>query len=107
MQEGLLSLRGRGRYVLVGTAGSLGPVDISSLWFRELRVTGSSMYAHSRFRGQTVRTYEQAVALLAGGKFATRGLVSHTFPLAAYREAIQVAFDKRHHQSVKVAMDLR
>ncbi len=107
LQEGLLSLRGRGRYVLVGTAGSLGPVDISSLWFRELRVTGSSMYAHSRFRGRTVRTYEQALALLAGGKFSTRGLISHTYPLAAYRQAIQAAFDKRRHQSVKVVLDLR
>ncbi len=107
MQEGLLSLRGRGSYVLVGTAGSLGKVDISSLWFRELRLTGSSMYAHSSFRGQAVRTYDKAVELLAGDSYPTRGLVSHTFPLADYRQAIQAAFDKRHHQSVKVVLDLR
>lgn len=107
MQAGLLCLRGRGRYVLVGTAGSLGPVDISSLWFRELRVTGSSMYAYSQFRGQKVRTYDQAVALLAGDDYPTRGLVSHTFSLTDYREAFRVAFDKRRHQSVKVVFDLR
>jgi threonine dehydrogenase-like Zn-dependent dehydrogenase len=107
LQEGLLTLRGRGTYVLVGTAGALGPVDFSSLWFRELKLTGSSTYAHGVVQGQKVRTYEQAVALLARGDYPTRGLVSHLFPLADYRWAFQVAFDKRHHQSLKVALDLR
>jgi threonine dehydrogenase-like Zn-dependent dehydrogenase len=106
LQEGLLVLRGRGTYVLVGTAGSLGPVDFSSLWFRELRLTGSSMYAHGGFKGRRLRTYEKAVELLAGN-YPTQGLVSHLFPLSDYRQAFQIAFDKRRHQSVKVAVDLR
>jgi len=107
LQEGLLSLRGRGTYVLVGTAGVLGPVDFSSLWFRELRLTGSAMYAHGVCRGETVRTYAKAVELLARGDYPIRGLVSHRFRLAEYRRAFQVAFDKRHHQSLKVVLDLR
>ena len=107
LQEGLLSLRGRGTYVLVGTAGVLGPVDFSSLWFRELKLTGSSTYAHSVCQGRTVRTYEKAVELLARGDYPTQGLVSHRFRLADYRQAFKTAFDKRRHQSLKVAIDLR
>jgi len=107
LQEGLLTLRGRGTYVLVGTAGALGPVDLSSLWFRELRLTGSAMYAHGFFQGRKVRTYEKAVELLARPDYPFRGLVSHLFPLAEYRRAFRVAFDKRRHQSLKVAIDLR
>jgi threonine dehydrogenase-like Zn-dependent dehydrogenase len=107
LQEGLLTLRGRGTYVLVGTAGALGPVDFSSLWFRELRLTGSSTYAHGVCQGRTVRTYEKAVELLAQGDYPSQGLVSHLFRLADYRRAFQVAFDKRRHQSLKVALDLR
>jgi len=107
LQEGLLTLRGRGTYVLVGTAGALGPVDFSSLWFRELRLTGSAMYAHGVCQGQTVRTYEKAVELLARGDYPSQGLVSHLFRLADYRRAFQAAFDKRRHQSLKVALDLR
>ncbi|MBM4300302.1 MAG: zinc-binding dehydrogenase [Deltaproteobacteria bacterium] len=107
MQEGLLTLRGRGTFVLVGTAGALGPVDFSSLWFRELRLTGSAMYAHGLCQGKTVRTYEKAVELLAQGDYPSQGLVSHLFRLADYRRAFQVAFDKRRHQSLKVALDLR
>jgi threonine dehydrogenase-like Zn-dependent dehydrogenase len=107
LQEGLLTLRGRGTYVLVGTAGALGPVDFSSLWFRELRLTGSAMYAHGLCQGKTVRTYEKAVELLAQGDYPSQGLVSHLFRLDDYRRAFQTAFDKRRHQSLKVALDLR
>jgi threonine dehydrogenase-like Zn-dependent dehydrogenase len=91
----------------VGTAGALGPVDFSSLWFRELRLTGSAMYAHGLCQGQTVRTYEKAVELLAQGDYPSQGLVSHLFRLDDYRRAFQTAFDKRRHQSLKVALDLR
>ena len=107
LQEGLLTLKGRGTYVLVGTAGVLGPVDFSSLWFRELKLTGSSMYSYGNFQGQKIRTYEKAVELLARGDYPLPGLVSHLFPLTDYRRAFKTAFDKRRHQSLKVALDLR
>jgi threonine dehydrogenase-like Zn-dependent dehydrogenase len=107
LQEGLLSLTGRGTYVLVGTAGVMGPVDFSSLWFRELKLTGSSMYSYGNFQGQKIRTYEKAVELLARGDYPLQGLVSHLFRLTDYRRAFKTAFDKRRHQSLKVALDLR
>jgi len=106
-QTGLLALRARGTFVMVGTAGSVGPVDLSSLWFRELRLTGSAMYAHGQVRGKRLRTYQVAVELLAGKAFPTDGLVTHTFPLPGYRQVFQTALDKRRHQSVKVVVDLR
>ena len=73
LQEGLLTLKGRGTYVMVGTAGTLGPVDFSSLWFRELKLTGSAMFAHGVCQGQTVRTYDKAVELLARGRLSLPG----------------------------------
>ena len=107
MQEGLLALRGGGAYVLVATAAELGQLDISSLWFRELRLSGSALYAYGTWQGQRVRTYQLAVDLLARGGYPVQGLVTHVFPLSDYRKAFQVAFDKRCHQSVKVVFDLR
>ena len=106
-RKGCWPCRGGGAYVLVGTAGEVGPVDLSSLWFRELKVSGSAMYAYGAWQGQRVRTYQLAVDLLARGDYPAQGLVSHVFPLSDYREAFRVAFDKRRHQSVKVAFDLR
>jgi erythritol/L-threitol dehydrogenase len=107
LQAGLLALKARGTFVMVGTAGAVGQVDISSLWFRELRLTGSAMYAYGQHRGQRQRTYQVAVELLAGNDFPATGLLTHSFPLPLYRRAFQTALDKPHHQSVKVAVDLR
>jgi threonine dehydrogenase-like Zn-dependent dehydrogenase len=106
-QTGLLALRARGSFVMVGTAGTVGQVDLSSLWFRELRLTGSAMYAYGQVRGKRLRTYQVAVDLLSREDFPTAGLLTHTFPLHRYRQVFQTALDKPHHQSVKVAVDLR
>jgi threonine dehydrogenase-like Zn-dependent dehydrogenase len=82
-------------------------VDLSSLWFRELRLTGSAMYAYGNVRGERRRTYQVAVDLLARGDFPAAGLLTHTFPLRQYRQVFQTALDKPHHECVKVAVDLR
>jgi threonine dehydrogenase-like Zn-dependent dehydrogenase len=107
LQEGLLSLRGQGTYVLVGTAGHMPGVDFSSLWFRELRLTGSLMYAYNLFQGRRVRTYQLAVDLLARGDYPVQGLLTHILPLQDFRQAFRIAFDKSRHRCVKVALDLR
>lgn len=107
LQAGMLALKARGTMVLVGTAGKVSGVDVSSLWFRELTLTGSATYAYGLYRGQQVRTYQMAVDLLAGGDFPAAGLVTHTFPLSRYQQAFQAALDKLHFKSVKVVVDLR
>jgi erythritol/L-threitol dehydrogenase len=105
-QEALIALRARGKYIMVGTAASIGPVDFSSLWFRELRVTGSVSYAFGNYEGQRVRTYQMAIDLLAKG-YPTEGLLTHTCSLSEFARAFKTAFNKSGTKSVKVAIDLR
>jgi erythritol/L-threitol dehydrogenase len=107
LQAGVLALKGRGTLVLVGTAGKVNQVDVSSLWFRELRLTGTATYAYGLFQGQQVRTYQLALDLLAGGNFPVNGLVTHFYPLSQYQRAFQAALDKLHYKSIKVVMDPR
>ena len=106
VQESLLLLRGRGKLVLVGTAGQLGPLDVASIWFRELTVVGANCYSASVWRDGSRRTYERAIELLANG-YPAAGLLTHVFPLADYRQAFQTALDKRRFASMKVALDPR
>lgn len=108
--DALVALAAGGRYVMVGAGASLTGVDVSSLWFRELTVAGSSGCAvgpDPRRGGARVRTYALALELIASGAYPTAGLLSHLFPLARWREAFGAAFDKRTSGSVKVAFDLR
>lgn len=106
LQEGLLTLRNRGAYVMVGTAATLGPVDFSSLWFRELTLSGSASYALANHKGQRVHTYQMALDLLAKGDYLSDGLLTHIYPLKEYANAFKTAFDKRSNRSVKVAIDV-
>jgi erythritol/L-threitol dehydrogenase len=105
-QEALIALRGSGTYVMVGTAASLRGVDISSLWFRQLKVTGSMAYAYGLNHGEKVRTYELALELVSREDYPTQGLLTHCFPLRDYAEAFGTAMDKKRCRSVKVALDL-
>lgn len=108
--DGLVALRAGGTYVMVGAGAKLSGVDISSLWFRELTVTGSSGCATApdpRHPGQRARVYDVAVSLLASGSYPTAGLLTHLFRLDDYAAAFGTAFDKRTSGSVKVAFDLR
>ena len=108
--DGLLALAAGGTYVMVGAGSRLTDVDISSLWFRELTIAGSSGCATGpdpRHPGQRVRTYALALELLATGRIPTKGLLTHTFALTDWKQAFQTAFDKRTAMSVKVAFDMR
>lgn len=109
-EDGLLALAAGGTYVMVGAGARLKNVDISSLWFRELTIAGSSGCATgpdpSR-PGRRVRTYALALELLASGRYPTHGLLTHLFPLEDWQKAFATAFDKRGCNSIKVAFDLR
>lgn len=107
LENSLISLKARGTYVLVGAAGKISKADISSLWFRELRLVGTSICSTAPLppENKMVRVYEQALNMLAGG-YSTKGLLTHLFPLDSWKEAFKTAFDKRR-QSMKVAFDFR
>ena len=107
LQEGLVQLRPRGTLVLVATSGAVGPIDLSPLWFRELRVTGSSLCGTTEFRGTRERTYERAVRLLAERPDLWHGLVTHVVPLREHARAFRTADDKARFRSLKVAIDPR
>lgn len=107
VQQSLLALRARGRYVMVGTAGSLSKADVSSLWFRQLTMTGTSCYSWGMRNGTRVRTYALALELLADPAFPVQGLLTHTFPLTSWKDAFACVFDKKTSQSMKVAFDMR
>ncbi|MHC1712765.1 MAG: zinc-binding dehydrogenase [Solidesulfovibrio sp.] len=108
--DGLVALAAGGKYVMVGAGASLNKADVSSLWFRELTIVGSSGCATGpdpRHPGQRVRTYALALELLASGRYPTAGLLTHLFRLEDWPKAFATAFDKRSTGSVKVAFDLR
>ncbi len=106
LDESLAMVRPRGRVVLVGMPGRVS-VDLAPLWHRELTLVGSYTYGVDPppDSSRPGRTFEQAIGLVAEAGLGS--LVSATYPIERYEEAIAHAGSAGRRGAVKVAFDLR
>lgn len=101
----LAVVRPRGRVTLVGMAGQT-RVDLTGLWQREITLAGAYAYGTETLPdGSRRRTFDLAFDLVRTADLGR--LVSATYSLARYREAIAHAADAGSRGAVKVAFDLR
>ena len=107
VNESLKWTRARGQVVLVAT-GHGGPgVDLSPIWFRELRVVGAYGRQYEHFGGRRIGTYQFVHELMAAGKLDVARMLTHTFRLGDYRKAFDLAMNKGRDRAIKVAFDFR
>jgi threonine dehydrogenase-like Zn-dependent dehydrogenase len=85
-----------GTVLLVGMPGHV-HVDLTSLWHRESAIRGCYAY--------TADDFATAASLVADADLGR--LLSATYPLARYREAIEHAANAGSRGSVKIAFDMR
>jgi len=110
LSDALAVVRPRGQVVMVGMPGRVS-VDLTALWHKEVRLVGAYAYgvedvgALAAEGGTSVRTFELAFQLVAEADLGR--LLSATYPLDRYREAIDHAANAGSRGAVKVAFDLR
>jgi threonine dehydrogenase-like Zn-dependent dehydrogenase len=95
-----------GTVVLVGMPGRV-DVDLTPLWQRELSLVGAYAYGTEAPDGPGAGrpTFELAFELVQAADLG--GLVSATYPLARYADAIAHAAEAGRRGAVKIAFDLR
>jgi threonine dehydrogenase-like Zn-dependent dehydrogenase len=81
-------------------------LDITPVWYQEVDLIGAVGHDVVAWDGESLSTFELAMRWMLGGKLDCGGLLTHRFPLADYRQAFNVATDKKAHRSVKVAFDM-
>lgn len=101
IDDALNIVRPREQIVLVGMAGRTN-VDMTVLWHKEIRLVGAYTYGQER-TGQ--RTFDMAFDLVRDADLGR--LVSATYTLDRYREAIDHAANAGARGAVKVVFDLR
>ena len=99
--------RAGGTVVLVGVNLHRMLLDVTPVWYQEVNLIGAVGHDVVTWEGETLSTFELAMRWMRTGRLNCEGLLTHRFPLSAYREAFAAAVDKRTHRSVKVAFDLR
>ncbi len=109
--QSLAMVRPRGTVALVGMPGRV-TVDLAPLWHREIRLAGAYAYGTESMhvprprvdRGKPVPTFDLAFEVAAAQQ--TGQLVSATYPLTRFEEAVAHAGAAGRRGAVKIAFDL-
>jgi threonine dehydrogenase-like Zn-dependent dehydrogenase len=99
--QALAVTRPRGTVVLTGMPGTV-TLDLTGLWHKELRLAGAYAYG---VEPDGRRTFDHATELVATADLGR--LVSATYPLDRYREAVEHAAQAGPRGAVRIAFDLR
>lgn len=104
LEESFKFARSRGQVVLVGTGHGRG-ADLTPLWFTELTVMGAYGRGLETDGRRRLHTYALAHELMLAHGAHLAGLLTHTFPLSEYRQALATAMNKSGTGAVKVAFE--
>ena len=105
VDEAIGIARPRGRVVLVGMPGRVS-IDLTALWHRETELVGAYTYGTEELADGTTRTsFELATELVVAANLGE--LVTATYPLERYTEAIEHAAGAGRRGAIKVCFDLR
>ena len=107
IDDALRFTRAGGEVILVGMPGIPKNVDWTSIWYKQLRVSGAYTYGLETYRGEQVHTFTLGMRLLEKMEARLRPLVSALFPLRDYKHAIQTALNTGKTGTVKTVFDLR
>jgi len=104
--QSLAMVRPRGTVALVGMPGKV-TVDLAPLWHREVRLAGAYAYGTERSAeaDDAVSTFSLALDVAAAQQ--TGRLVSATYPLARFEDAVAHAGSAGRRGAVKIAFDIR
>jgi len=105
LHDALRWTRARGTVVLVGVNLHRMTLDLTPVWYQEVDLLGVVGHDVVTWEDETLSTFELAMRWMGEGKVDTRGLLTHRFPLEAYRQAFAVAVEKGKYRSVKVALE--
>jgi threonine dehydrogenase-like Zn-dependent dehydrogenase len=105
LAQALAVVRPRGRVVLAGMPGTIS-TDLAGLWHREVALVGAYAYGIEHPRsGGSPRTFDLAFDLVRSAGLGR--LVSATYPLERFEEAIAHAGSAGRRGAVKIVFDLR
>jgi threonine dehydrogenase-like Zn-dependent dehydrogenase len=105
LAQSLAVVRPRGRITMVGMPGRT-QIDLTGLWQREITLAGAYAYGTETLPdGGRRRTFDLAFELVGAADLGR--LVSATYPLTRFEDAIAHAADAGARGAVRIAFDLR
>lgn len=105
IEDAVRLTRPGGEVALVGMPAARSCLDLTALWHKEVRLTGTYAYGVEKYRGERVKSFE--LALRIASEIKLESLVGPRFRLREYGEAIAAARSSGRNGHVKVVFDHR
>ncbi|MBW2368743.1 MAG: alcohol dehydrogenase catalytic domain-containing protein [Deltaproteobacteria bacterium] len=96
-------LNNMGVLSVVGIGGNA-KLDLTPLWLKLQTIKGVYGNGLATYQGKIRSVFELALEFMAQSKIQTAHMVTHEFPLAAYREMIEVNLDKKKTKDIKTVV---
>ncbi len=93
--NGILSVIGIGKEV---------KLDLTTLWLKLQTVKGCYGYRYNNIGGVAKHSFQMALDLMVSRKICVEDMLTHKFPLAQYRELIEVNVKKEANRAMKTAV---
>ena len=99
LRDALGYTRSQGTVVMVGACGIVPKIDLTNIWAHELDIRGTYFYAPEAGGKHTI---DMVLEMMTGdGARSVDALVTHTFPLEKYQEAIVANIDRGKSKAMK------
>ncbi|MBA3636418.1 MAG: zinc-binding dehydrogenase [Actinomycetota bacterium] len=105
MEDALRLAQPGGEVTLVGMPGTKSTLDLTALWYKEVRLTGSYAYSVEEYEGNKTSSFQ--LALRIAPEIDLQTLVGPSYPLESYKQAIAAARSAGREGHVKVVFDHR
>jgi threonine dehydrogenase-like Zn-dependent dehydrogenase len=94
----------KGTLVIVGVPGVVGRMDWTPIFDKELNVHAQYIYHHAeQYKGARRKTYDIVLELMERGKLDIGWMLSRTYDLDDYSQALNDLADKKNHPLIKAA----
>ncbi len=103
--EALRVVRPRGKIVIAGVEAPK-RFEWTPLYFKEVQLIGSNAFGVETFQGKRQHAMQIYLQLVEQGLDLSH-LITHRYPLSAWKQAFQALFYKRRSGAVKVVFDMR
>ncbi len=105
-QEALRWVRSKGTLVLSGVELAAPRVDLAPIWHQEIHVTGINCHGQEHVNGISRTSFDWAIELIQKGKIDTASLISHRYPLANLKDAVETMTHKGKEPTFKIVLDV-
>ncbi|MEE9378869.1 MAG: alcohol dehydrogenase catalytic domain-containing protein [Candidatus Lokiarchaeia archaeon] len=102
MSNAIRLIKYNGTIIMIGFPAFM-EIDWSPLIVKEAQIIPSIVYSYDIINGEKQRTFQIALDLIESGKVNFKDFLTHKFPIDDYKDALEVASNKKENSSVKTA----